>query len=694
MYCERCNIDFGEGLRYCKWCGETLHERRRVTSELYTCPACSSQVRQGWLFCKSCGARLDASATTQASLELDCPRCGSKTTTTSLTCTRCGEDLTKILDSKAVPEETAAKRSAGGCWACGETLEPNSLYCKSCGSAVYAGPEAPQPPQLLCSRCKSYSPVGSLNCVSCGNPLTASLGGQAPVASPDDRAAKQTVVDADRLSSTLPDLSEQLAKLRQEKAREEAQTVIVPAPEFDSGAHTFIFSTAEGGAPTETTDDLVSTANEAESPAAESETEAAWRRESAETNMLPGVAGSPSEQTSPTTTLKKTRITSPVEGETTATIGDDEIEDVAAKFAAPAPSPNLSPMPDPISDQPTVALEPEQPLPVAPPPPPPTRPVDRGSFREPVMPRSTAVSVPQPTGPKPQHPMPQRASQKSPLVLISLIVGLAVVAAAGFILWYSVSGGFKSPPAKPPDQVETTPANPPAPIPDQPPAPPPVPEGMVRVAGGTYTIGREGGDPLEQPSHQAEIKPFFIDRTEVTNADYKKFIDATGHPAPLPWKDGSYPAGDDRLPVTEVTWQDAQEYAEWAGKRLPTEAEWEAAARGHDKRIYPWGNVWHAGIANIGLKPGKIEEVGKYPDSASPVGALDMIGNVWEWTADEITLYPGSHAEIRTDSGVAYRVIRGGAFDGDKTHDACYRGYLDASKPYPKVGFRCVKDAK
>jgi serine/threonine-protein kinase len=218
---------------------------------------------------------------------------------------------------------------------------------------------------------------------------------------------------------------------------------------------------------------------------------------------------------------------------------------------------------------------------------------------------------------------------------------------------------------------------------------------MVKVAGGTYTIGRDGRDSLslEEPAHPVEVKTFFIDRTEVTNADYLKFIEATGHPAPVNWQDGTYRAGDDRLPITEVTWQDAASYAEWAGKRLPTEAEWEVAARGSDGRIYPWGNRWKLGIANIGLKPGKIEEVGRYPDSASPFGALDMIGNVWEWTADEISRYPGSQAPITTEPGSTYRVIRGGAFDGDSKLDASYRGYLDASKPYPKVGFRCVKDA-
>ncbi len=287
--------------------------------------------------------------------------------------------------------------------------------------------------------------------------------------------------------------------------------------------------------------------------------------------------------------------------------------------------------------------------------------------------------------------------KKNKVALISVLVVLVLLSLAGYFTWWFMSGGGRRAATqrtevlKPPPHTETI----------EPPPPPPtpvVPEGMVRVASGFYTIGRteiagrSKGAEIDTPQHTVELKPFYIDRTEVTNAQYKVFIDQAGHAAPTDWVGGSFAKGRENWPVVKVSWQDAVDYATWAGKRLPTENEWEAAARGSDGRIYPWGNDWLPGRANIAAKG--IIDVGSHPEGASPSQALDMIGNVWEWTADEFALYPGTYAkEPKREDGVTYRVIRGGAYDGNREHDAAYRGYVDASKVYEKTGFRCVKSA-
>ena len=131
------------------------------------------------------------------------------------------------------------------------------------------------------------------------------------------------------------------------------------------------------------------------------------------------------------------------------------------------------------------------------------------------------------------------------------------------------------------------------------------------------------------------LDAYAIDRYPVTNAQYKKFIDEKGYTPPPGWHGDQYPSGKANHPVLYVTWHDAQAYAEWAGKRLPTEAEWEKAARGTDGRLWPWGNDWREGHCNCAEnKTDDTTPVGIFPAGRSPYGVDDMAANVWEWCAD------------------------------------------------------------
>jgi formylglycine-generating enzyme required for sulfatase activity len=232
------------------------------------------------------------------------------------------------------------------------------------------------------------------------------------------------------------------------------------------------------------------------------------------------------------------------------------------------------------------------------------------------------------------------------------------------------------------------------PPPSEMPSPPTTPPaGMAYVPGGEFMMGRDGDKTgYESPAHKVTVKPFFIDTYEVTNEDYAKFVKATNHVAPPGWTNGSYPAGAQRHPVTGVTWTDAVDYANWAGKRLPTEEEWEFAARGTDARRYPWGNTWNAGLANTQGASGDVVDVGSY-QGQSPFGVFDMVGNAWEWTASNLTAYKKGQPLPDKPPG-DLRVIRGGSYIEDKNEATTTyrRGYPVSGAGYDKTGFRCVKD--
>ncbi len=252
------------------------------------------------------------------------------------------------------------------------------------------------------------------------------------------------------------------------------------------------------------------------------------------------------------------------------------------------------------------------------------------------------------------------------------------------------------------------------------------PAGMVYVPAGRFEMGTSmnditglvrqygmlAGDPDEEstrfhaelygllnetPRHTATTGAFYIDRTEVTNEQYKEFIDATGYAAPLTWEGGSYPEGHETYPVVGVRLEDAQAYAEWAGKRLPTEAEWEKAARGVDGRRYPWGPLFDPKRSQH-MRPeadGPVP-VGSFPSYDSPYGCQDMIGNVMEWTSSTFRYYENTEStEEQPDTDA--RVVRGGAWYQESIVPVPFRcatrAALDPTRAYAMVGFRCVKDA-
>ncbi len=227
------------------------------------------------------------------------------------------------------------------------------------------------------------------------------------------------------------------------------------------------------------------------------------------------------------------------------------------------------------------------------------------------------------------------------------------------------------------------------------------PLGMAYVAGGEFMMGRDekdGGDEYERPAHKVRVAPFFIGINEVTNEEYAEFVRATNHLPPNTWKGRTYDPNQARKPVTGVTWDDAVAFTDWRSKRdgghyrLPTEEEWEFAARGTENRLYPWGDKWESTKANADSASGGLADVGTYKGQ-SPYGAYDMVGNAWEWTASTMKAYEGGRIPNQLPGTI---VIRGGNYKSSLTEaTTTYRmgllRKLDNSR-YTTTGFRCVKD--
>lgn len=218
---------------------------------------------------------------------------------------------------------------------------------------------------------------------------------------------------------------------------------------------------------------------------------------------------------------------------------------------------------------------------------------------------------------------------------------------------------------------------------------------MIFVPAGKFIMG-EGGD-----AHEVHLDAFYIDRYPVTNADYKKFVDATNHAPPGHWQNGKIPQGIANHPVVNVSWDDATAYAQWAGKRLPTEAEWEKAASWDDvkkqKRVYPWGNDFDASKCNSSESGiGGTTPVGKYsPQGDSFYGVADLAGNVREWCADwyDDNYYKNSPKENpKGPASGQYRVLRGGSWGAQQYGvRAADRGDYVPDDRTLDVGFRCAQ---
>ncbi len=216
---------------------------------------------------------------------------------------------------------------------------------------------------------------------------------------------------------------------------------------------------------------------------------------------------------------------------------------------------------------------------------------------------------------------------------------------------------------------------------------------MVHIVGGQYRIGSNNGPLNARPEHLETVKDFGLDIREVTVGEYAEFVQKQHLTAP--WT--TMP--DSLLPVTGVTYANAMNYCAWRhtpSGRLPTEVEWEAAARGLSAREFPWGNTWDPSAANTqSAARHEPARVGSYPRGATPEGVHDLVGNAWEWTMTPMSGYPG-HAV--PDSMKRYFVIRGGAFDtADTLATATYRGYLrpeTAASDLSRTGFRCAMPAR
>jgi len=272
----------------------------------------------------------------------------------------------------------------------------------------------------------------------------------------------------------------------------------------------------------------------------------------------------------------------------------------------------------------------------------------------------------------------------SPLLFIGIAVVVMVVAGAAITAYVMTRGS---------QIAQPTPS--PTPVP-----PPKAKADLVSIDGGTFLMGRKVGPPQEIPEHAVSVLPFMMDRTEVSNTEYADFVRETNHAAPAHWVGNKPPFGQELWPVVNVSFDDATAFAAWRSKRdaanyrLPTEAEWEYAARnGERSDLYPWGTQWKDNVAV--LKDATPASVGSRPEGKNRWGVLDLIGNVWEWTSSKASVYPGNTVKVPS-SMVEWVTIRGGCYVSDPAKadapvSSCLREFVPASTKTTLLGFRLVR---
>ncbi len=638
MYCSACKVAFPDNLNFCKQCGRPLVSQPSVSASLSKCcTRCGARVVAGENFCQQCGAR--SRSKSEDTTIGACQQCSTPWRSAWLYCRNCGLDRDRALDLASMP----------------------SLPDQSVPTVTMEAVSAPQAvdASLHCPRCGAAATPYAQFCEVCGQSLTSDEVGpfevevdtevhqttlEVPVPSFDfeEETSFDPVPDTDRSlnrSGIEMRAEDEEEPLDPSRTTERVLSLQVPAPELEDEASAETYSTQES-TPVRITELYYGDGLKALPKTPVEEVSEPEIDEVREVIDVPPPPPPPPPATRGehhrTTSFEPKRSTSQVSSQVRMTIEskalstgqikelvDNDLEEEEVDYITPA----LGAKPSPVS----------------------------------ASPYATAPG------------RSRRAAWQAGAIVVCLIALGALVA---IIAWQEIGRRRTRPDSGAGGTAAASPS------------PSVAPAGMVFIPGGTINMGREGGDEFERPIHSVTVAPFFIDRNEVSNEEYERFITVTGRAAPSHWQDGRFRPEQARLPVVNVTWQDAAEYAKWAGKRLPTEAEWEFAARGTEGRIYPWGPLWESGRANTKeAGRGRVASVGSFPQGASQYGVLDMCGNVWEWTASELTHYGEDNRVLAPG-----RVIRGGAWDVARDRStATYRGVVQPDRAYAKTGFRCVK---